>query len=66
MQVLGNQNVLTRDYDRSLKIVLTEYTICQKKKWIWNDFNNVGQKFAVRKYIFEYIYSIRVKGEKPC
>lgn len=31
MQVLGNQNVLTRDYDRSLKIVLTEYTICQKK-----------------------------------
>lgn len=32
MQVLGNQNVLTRDYDRSLKIVLTEYTICQKKK----------------------------------
>lgn len=32
MQVLGNQNVLTRDYNRSLKIVLTEYTICQKKK----------------------------------
>lgn len=34
------------------------------KNWIWNHFKNVGQKFAVRKCILEYIYTFSVKGEK--
>lgn len=64
MQMLGNQNVLTCDYYRRLKIVLTEYTNFPPKNWIWNHFKNVGQKFAVRKCILEYIYTFFVKGEK--
>lgn len=63
MQMLGNQNVLTCDYYCSLKIVLTEYTNFPPKNWIWNHFKNVGQKFAVRKCILEYIYTFSVKGE---
>lgn len=64
MQMLGNQNVLTCDCDRSLKIVLTEYTNFPPKNWIWNHFKNVGQKFAVRKYILElYLYIFCEGGE---
>lgn len=63
MQMLGNQNVLTCDYYRRLKIVLTEYTNFPPKNWIWNHFKNAGQKFAVRKCLSEYIYTFSVKGE---